>query len=208
MFPSHDPGGQSYGRTTKNKMKKENSQEADATNITVPVNVRQSSYLQALGLKTLLSQKFKKPVQRFWHDLLNVNSTAWPSVTLFFVLLFAVSAIVLTLSANVPPGTKCETCGQEHPIEASQLVKPSTQFIATESSKPKKESDIIINMSHEALCEFFSKALPSDLNGRHPIHGGSLAHSLVQTNPNVALLQAFRDAGGNLNQHRFSHPRS
>jgi len=173
--------------------------------ITTQVNFEEASYLQSLGLKTLLSQKLTKPVQRFWFDLLNVNSTAWPSVTLFFVLLFAVSAIVLTLSANVPPGTKCETCGQEHPIEASQLVEPSTQFIATQSSKPKKESNNITEMSHGALGEFFAKASPSDLNGRHPVHGGSVAHSLVRTNPDVALLKAFRDAGGNFSQHRFTN---
>ena len=68
------------------------------------VNEDEASYLQSLGLKTLLGQRFTKPVKRFWHDLLNVNSKAWPSVTLFFVLLFALTAIVLTLSANAPHG--------------------------------------------------------------------------------------------------------
>lgn len=174
--------------------------------ITTQVNAEEASYLQSLGLKTLLGQRFTKPVKRFWHDLLNVNSKAWPSVTLFFVLLFAVTAIVLTLSANAPKvAAKCETCEQGHSKEAREL-KPGespTHFIATQSSKPKKESNGILDMTHDALNEFFAKADLSDLNGRHPVHGGSLAHVLVKTKPDVDLLQAFVNAGGNLNQHRF-----
>ena len=173
--------------------------------ITTQVNAEEASYLQSLGLKTLLSQKLTKPVQRFWFDLINVNSKAWPSVTLFFVLLFAMSAIVLTLSANSPKvADKCETCSQKAAGEGAKLQESKTEFIATQSRKPQRESNNVIDMSHDALGAFFSKASPSDLNGRHPVHGGSVAHSLVRTNPDVSLLQAFCAAGGNLNQHRFT----
>lgn len=172
--------------------------------VSTQVNAEEASYLQSLGLKTLLSQKLTKPVQRFWFNLINVNSKAWPSVTLFFVLIFAMSAIVLTLSANSPKvAVKCETCSKMASGEVAKLQEPKTEFIATQSRKPKKESNNITEMSHEALGEFIAKARPGDLNGRHPVHGGSVAHSLVRTNPSVELLQAFRDAGGNFSQHRF-----
>ena len=93
----------------------EEHRKSDEELVSVDLDSKQSRYLQALGLKTLLAQKFTKPVKRFWHDLLNVNSNAWPSLTLFFVLLFALTAIVLTLSANVPHVVgKCETCGHDH----------------------------------------------------------------------------------------------
>ena len=186
-------------------MKKENSQENDETNITVPVNERQSSYLQALGLKTLLGQKFTKPVKRFWHDLLNVNSIAWPSVTLFFVLLFALSAIVLTLSANAPKvAAKCETCEQgAKEARELKLGESSPEFISTKSSGSKKTGNLSA-ITFEGLNEFFAKASPTDLKGRHPINGETLAHALMKTQPSVALIKAFMKAGGSLNQHRFS----
>ena len=59
-------------------------------------------------------------------------------------------------------------------------------------------------MSEAALAAFFEKASPIDLNGRHPVHGASLAHTLVSQSPDVSLLNAFLDGGGSLNQHRFS----
>ena len=174
------------------------------------VNEDEASYLQSLGLKTLLGQRFTKPVTTILARFTQRKfSKAWPSLTLFFVLLFALSAIVLTLSANAPKvAGKCETCSNRATGKEAREPKPgrnqiSGVYSSIESSVSKKIRRISA-VTLEGLNEFFAKASPTDLKGRHPINGETLAHLLMKTQPDVALIKAFREAGGSLNQHRFS----
>jgi hypothetical protein len=144
--------------------------------VSTQVNDEEASYLQSLGLKTLLEKKVQNPVKKFWANLVGVNSAAWPIVSMVFALLFAVTAGVAL--------SKASGAGEAHVKEARQLIYD--ELPATERDK----------MLLIALAEKI------DINQQN-IWGQTILHQAVYADCRISTFDFLVEQGADLNARAY-----
>jgi len=135
--------------------------------VSTQVNDEEASYLQGLGLKTLLEDKLRHPMKRFWSEIVCVQSCAWPFVAMFFALLCLATAVVAIFDAREAGEKKLQQLAQapkEINPDSSSIVKQVSNLSDVNAQTPTGRTALHIQRgesppSAQPIKEWFQPGL-------------------------------------------------
>lgn len=180
--------------------------KSDEELVSINLDSRQSSYLQALGLSTLLDKGFGPNSPRYWHFAVaavglimlgaacstafnrrQLTETVIPPAQIQASAKNWASHFALNLSEelNVSHNRKCPVG-----LGSYERILP----VAWSATSESQLVDMIFEVSHLEGSEGLNRPLKSD--------GSTLAHLFVQKDVGMGVFQVFVDAGGRLDAQK------